>query len=153
MRWCTSQSRHVFVKGFVQQLKRPLTWPRRLGEGINVAELSTEPDLDAREQATVVPLSVAENAAPRFILHSHQNLAPSGMRRQHPLLSCHCYSTRASAVGQTPSLTGWRRLSEPSEASKPCLSPSRWRLLLRGLSNKVCSERFFQRSNNRRQIR
>ena len=152
MRWCTSQSRHVFVKGFVQQLKRPLTWPRRLGEGINVAELSPEPDLDACEQATVVPLSVAENAAPRFILHSHRNLAPSRMRRQHPLLSCHCYPTRASAVGRTPSLTGWRRLSEPSEASKLCLSPSRCRLLC-GLSNKVCSERFFQRSNNRRQIR
>src|SRR3989337_1330791 len=118
MRWCTSQSRHVFVKGFVQQLKRPLTWPRRLGEGINVAELSTEPDLDAREQATVVPLSVAENAAPRFILHSHRNLAPSGMRRQHPLFSCHGYSTRASAVGQTPSLTGWGRVSETHAKSQ-----------------------------------
>lgn len=59
MRWCTSQSRHVFVKGFVQQLKRPLTWPRGFGEGVNVAELSPEPDLDAREQATIVPLSVA----------------------------------------------------------------------------------------------
>jgi hypothetical protein len=94
MRWCTSQSRHVFVKRFVQQLKRSLTWPRGLGEGVNVAELSPEPDLDAREQATIVPLSVVENAAPRFILHSHRNFAPSGMRRQHPLLSCHCYPTQ-----------------------------------------------------------
>src|SRR3990172_380284 len=98
MRWCSSQSRQVFAKGFVQQLERSLTWPRGLGEGVNVAELSLEPDLDAREQATVVPLSVVQNAAPRFILHSHRSLAPSGMRRQHPVLSCHCYPTRPPVI-------------------------------------------------------
>ena len=80
MRWHASQSRHVLVKGFVQQLKGPLTWPRWFSVGVNVAELSPEPDLDAREQSAVVTLGVAENTASSHILHRHGNFAPSAMR-------------------------------------------------------------------------
>ena len=80
MRWHASQSRHVLVTGFVQQSKRLLTWRRGLSVGVNVAELSLEFDLDAREQTAVVTLSVAENTAASLILHRNRNFAPSAMR-------------------------------------------------------------------------
>ena len=91
MRWCAAQSRHVFVEGFIEELKRLFARARGFGERIDVAELSSEPDFDTGEQTVVVALGVAENSALRLLLYSHRNLAPSGMRRQHPLLSCHGY--------------------------------------------------------------